>query len=165
MEALPERVDVAIAETIAQTMGRRHPSARINLSDNLRHVLTTPDGAVADAVDADLDLLAHDADPSTLGWLARTGARFGLLGVWRGVMAGTNRGEGTSPGLEVVGSFQASGEVLELASTSYDAELFPPAELFEAAGPECFVSIFPVRSAGTGRAPRTSRVLPALARP
>ena len=104
--------------------------------------------AMRDEYEITLALLAHAAEPSTLGWLARTGARFGLLGVWRGVM-GNNRGEAIKPGLEVVGSFQASGQVLELASASCDAELFPPAELFEAAGPECFVSIFPVRSAGT----------------
>ena len=50
MELLPERFDVAVASTIAQSVGRRHDSARANLSANLRHVLTAPDATVSDSL-------------------------------------------------------------------------------------------------------------------
>ena len=48
--------------------------------------------------------------------------------------------------LDVVGTFTAPGQHLGLSSGRFNVEEFPPAELFEAAGSECFVSLFPVQS-------------------
>jgi diguanylate cyclase (GGDEF)-like protein/PAS domain S-box-containing protein len=103
--------------------------------------------AMRDEYEITLDLLTHDADPTALGWLARTGVRQGLLALWRETDPGAAPREARA--LEVVGQFQAPGQQLQLPSKSYDVEMFPPLELFEAAGPECFVSLFPVRSIGT----------------
>jgi len=47
MEALPERVDVALARAVAAAYGRRDATKRENLSDNLEHVLGAPGTSVA----------------------------------------------------------------------------------------------------------------------
>jgi diguanylate cyclase (GGDEF)-like protein/PAS domain S-box-containing protein len=49
----------------------------------------------------------------------------------------------------VAGTFLGPGEDLDLASSTCPVELFPPAELFQAAGPDCSVCIFPVKSMST----------------
>jgi KDO2-lipid IV(A) lauroyltransferase len=140
MEALPERVDVAIAETIAQTMGRRHPSARINLSDNLRHVLTTPDGAVADAlleefIDRGFRGYGHYwAEGAKLPALKKSTItqRFAIAEGLEHLEAAKARGQGIIIALPHIGSWEWGGSFLDsigFTMTAVAEELDPP-ELF-----------------------------------
>ncbi len=115
--------------------------------------------AMRDEYEITLDLLDRDSDPTSLSWLQRTGARLGLLAFWRrpagdrqdGLGPGGDRQDGLGPAgdLEVTGTSDFPGQELELASSTCRVELFPPEELFQTAGPECFVSLFPVKSTGT----------------
>lgn len=96
--------------------------------------------------DITLDLLGR-ADEHSLAWLKRTGARFGLLALWP--QAGADRPPSGGPGdeeLELVGSFAAPGRELSLGAPVISAEQFPPEELFRAAGEDCSVCVFPVKS-------------------
>lgn len=140
MEALPERVDVAIAETIAQTMGRRHPSARANLSDNLRHVLTTPDVAVADAlleefIDRGFRGYGHYwAEGAKLPALKKSTVtqRFAIAEGLEHLEAAKARGQGIVIALPHIGSWEWGGSFLDsigLTMTAVAEELDPP-ELF-----------------------------------
>ncbi len=117
--------------------------------------------AMRDEYEITLDLLACDGDPTSLRWLQRTGARIGLLALWRRLVGpredapvgpredAREDGQGESQDLEVAGTFLGPGEDLDLAASTCQVELFPPEELFEAAGPDCFVCIFPVKSMST----------------
>jgi diguanylate cyclase (GGDEF)-like protein/PAS domain S-box-containing protein len=105
--------------------------------------------AMRDEYEITLDLLAGDADPASLRWLSRTGARIGLLAFWRHMVDGREESEAESQDLEVTGTFFAPGQEIELASSTYQVESFPPDELFAAAGKECFVCLFPVKSMST----------------
>ncbi len=116
--------------------------------------------------------MARDGDPTSLEWLQQTGAHLGLLAFWRDLVDGEAGGEGAGlepsvsgrdpktpaagpelgrPGqaLEVTGTFVGAGRELGLTSSSFPVELFPPAEFFEAAGNECIVCVFPVKSMNT----------------
>ncbi|WP_166661299.1 substrate-binding and GGDEF domain-containing protein [Paractinoplanes brasiliensis] len=89
-----------------------------------------------------IDLLgAHDRDPRELGWLKRTTAFAGCLGLWSDSAVPTLDAE-----LRIEGEYPAG---YELAGATMPASRFPPAELFEladgAAGDAVFV--VPVRSA------------------
>ena len=68
-----------------------------------------------------------------------------------GAEVGAPGAEVGAPGqaLEVTGTFVAAGRRTRPASSAFPVELFPPAELFEAAGNECFVCVFPVKSMST----------------
>jgi diguanylate cyclase (GGDEF)-like protein/PAS domain S-box-containing protein len=118
--------------------------------------------AMRDEYEITLDLMAGDGDPTSLEWLHRTGARLGLLAFWQDLGEGGTGGErlrqqpvpGQEPvvpgqDLAVTGTFVGAGQDLKLASSTFPVELFPPAELLEAAGSECFVCVFPVKSMST----------------
>jgi len=140
MEALPLRVDLAIAETIAQTMGRRNPSARANLSNNLRHVLTTPDVTVADAlleefVDRGFRGYGHYwAEGAKLPAMKKSSIteRFVIAEGLEHLQAAKARGQGIIVALPHIGSWEWGGSFLDsigLTMTAVAEELDPP-ELF-----------------------------------
>ncbi len=90
-----------------------------------------------------IDLLgAHERDPRELGWLKRTTAFAGCLGLWR---------DGAMPALDtelrIEGEYPAGHE---LAGTAMPVSEFPPPRLFELADGAVGEAVFvvPVRSAG-----------------
>ncbi|NUR74095.1 MAG: EAL domain-containing protein [Hamadaea sp.] len=81
-------------------------------------------------------LRGHRDDPRGLGWLARTPAQAGCLGLWTG----------TGTTLEVAGAYLKDGIAPEVP-TRLDVTAFPPAYLLDVAGrlPEGIVFVVPVK--------------------
>ncbi len=141
MEALPERVDVALAMGIAQAVGHRHRSARANLADNLRHVLA-PAGEPVD------DELLHEfvergfrsygqywAEGAKLPAMkpAAVYERFAIAEGLEHLYAARDRGKGLIIALPHIGSWEWGGSYLDslgMGMTAVAEELSPP-ELFQ----------------------------------
>jgi diguanylate cyclase (GGDEF)-like protein len=104
---------------------------------------------VRDDYSITIDLLYHDRDPRLLGWLQKTGARAGVLGLWRGTGAdgGAPADQGPGGTLDIAGTFAASGDPLHLGPSSVDVEAFPPEELFATGDGQDIVYLFPLKSA------------------
>ena len=141
MEALPERVDVALASSIAAAVGRRNKGARENLTRNIAHVLFAPGGEV------DHELLDHFvargfrsygqywAEGGKLPALksAVINDRFIIAEGLEHLEASKDRGRGTVIALPHVGSWEWGGShmnSLGLGMTAIAEELDPP-ELFQ----------------------------------
>jgi diguanylate cyclase (GGDEF)-like protein/PAS domain S-box-containing protein len=99
-----------------------------------------------------LDLLNnHDKDPRLLEWMRHTEARLGVLALWQherpeqgpAAKALTAPDE---PPLDIVGTFDASGQHLELPSNTTNVGSFPPLTLLDTQGDPSFVCVFPVKS-------------------
>jgi lauroyl/myristoyl acyltransferase len=137
MELLPERFDVAVASTIAQSVGRRHDSARANLSANLRHILTAANGDVADAlVDEFVDrgfasYGQYWAEGAKLPALKKSTItdRFKIAEGLEHLLAAKERGQGIIIALPHIGSWEWGGSFLDsigLTMTAVAEELDPP---------------------------------------
>jgi KDO2-lipid IV(A) lauroyltransferase len=140
MEALPERVDVAIASSIADSFGQRNKSARENLSRNIAHVLAAPDS------DVEPELLEefvnrgfrsygqYWAESAKLPALAKSKIydRFTIAEGLEHLVEGKALGKGVIIALPHVGSWEWGGSFLNslgLGMTAVAEELDPP-ELF-----------------------------------
>lgn len=141
MEALPERVDVAVASKIADRLGHRHTAARANLRDNLRQVLTSPDTPVADSlVDEFVDrgfrgYGQYWAEGAKLPALKKSTItdRFKIAEGLEHLLAAKERGRGVIIALPHIGSWEWGGSFLDsigLTMTAVAEELDPP-EFFE----------------------------------
>jgi KDO2-lipid IV(A) lauroyltransferase len=137
MEALPERVDVALASRIAQSVGRRHRSARANLSANLRRVLAAPGAPVADSlVDEFVDrgfagYGQYWAEGAKLPALKKStiAERFKIAEGLEHLLAAKERGQGIIIALPHIGSWEWGGSFLDsigLTMTAVAEELEPP---------------------------------------
>jgi diguanylate cyclase (GGDEF)-like protein len=102
-----------------------------------------------------LDLLDnHQQDPRRLDWLQNTDARLGALGLWRREGEGTDgdrRGPAPAeePKLEIAGTFDASGQELDLPDRTMRVESFPPEAFLEAGQRDWLVFMFPLKSPET----------------
>lgn len=140
MEALPERVDVALASAIAGSVGRRNIRARESLTSNLAHALF-PLGFSENE-----ELLEHFvtrgfrsygqywAESAKLPALAESTIcdRFRIAEGLEHLQAGKDRGRGVIIALPHVGSWEWGGSFLNslgLGMTAVAEELAPP-ELF-----------------------------------
>jgi phosphatidylinositol dimannoside acyltransferase len=140
MEVLPERFDEAVAETIAQALGRRTTTSRRHLENNLRHVLDVPGSSVAD------DLLEEFVDRGLRGYghywaegaklpripKSTVSARFQIAEGLEHLVAAKERGQGLIIALPHIGSWEWGGAFLDtigLTMTAVAEELDPP-ELF-----------------------------------
>jgi phosphatidylinositol dimannoside acyltransferase len=141
MEWMPERVDVALASTIAATVGRRKAAVRARLAENLRHVLTSSPG---DALDAELLEEFVERGFRTYGQYWAEGAklpglapaainrRFTISEGLEHLEAAKARGQGLIVALPHIGSWEWGGSFLNslgLQMTAVAEELEPP-ELF-----------------------------------
>jgi diguanylate cyclase (GGDEF)-like protein/PAS domain S-box-containing protein len=110
--------------------------------------------AIRDEYQITLDLLAdHNQDPRLLAWLANTEARRGVLALWRDQESGRAKAKGCEnaaeePELDMVATFDASGQDLVLGSGTMVVGSFPPDELFGSDSVR-LVCVFPVKSPGT----------------
>ncbi len=140
MEALPERVDVALASSLAQAVGRRHRSSRANLGDNLRHALGSPSVPVPAALleeFVDRGFRGYGqywAEGAKLPALKRSTIteRFVIAEGYEHLQAGKARGQGIIIALPHIGSWEWGGSYLDslgLTMTAVAEELEPP-ELF-----------------------------------
>ncbi len=140
LEALPERVDVALAGSLAAAFGRRSRTARANLSANLEHVLAPP----GDAPDPALLDLFVDRGFRSYGRYWAEGAklpaldaavvyrRFTIAEGLEHLEAARSRGRGVVVALPHVGSWEWGGSFLNslgFGMTAIAEELDPP-ELF-----------------------------------
>jgi phosphatidylinositol dimannoside acyltransferase len=140
MEVLPERFDEAVAETIAQALGRRTTTSRQHLQDNLRHVLAGPGSSVPD------DLLEEFVDRGFRGYghywaegaklpaisKSVVSERFQIAEGLEHLVAAKERGQGLIIALPHIGSWEWGGAFLDtigLTMTAVAEELDPP-ELF-----------------------------------
>jgi phosphatidylinositol dimannoside acyltransferase len=140
MEVLPERFDEAIAETIAQAIGRRTSMARGHLANNLRHILRAPGTSVPD------DLLEEFVDRGFRGYghywaegaklpaipRSTVSARFQIAEGLEHLLEAKERGRGLIVALPHIGSWEWGGAFLNtigLTMTAVAEELDPP-ELF-----------------------------------
>jgi lauroyl/myristoyl acyltransferase len=141
MEALPERVDVAIASRIAQTFGRRHHAASANLNANLRQVLTAPGAPVSDALVEEFvergfaGYGQYWAEGAKLPALKKSTItdRFKIAEGLEHLLAAKERGQGIIVALPHIGSWEWGGSFLDsigLTMTAVAEELDPP-EFFE----------------------------------
>jgi KDO2-lipid IV(A) lauroyltransferase len=138
MEVLPERVDVAIASSIARYVGRRNVSARKNLSANIRHVLRNGDELVNE------ELLAlfvargfksygqYWAEGAKLPALSQTKIdnRFTIAEGLEHLREAKERGRGIVIALPHIGSWEWGGSFLNslgLGMTAVAEDLDPPA--------------------------------------
>lgn len=141
MEALPERVDVALARSIAESLGRRNKVRRANLSNNLDHVLASP------GTHAERDLLdefvsrgfrsygQYWAEGAKLPALSKSTVddRFTIAEGLEHLREAKERGEGVIVALPHMGSWEWGGSFLDslgLGMTAV-AEVLDPPELFE----------------------------------
>ncbi len=86
-------------------------------------------------VDAGLLDAAH-SDPRTLGWLATTHVRAGVLALWKGA----------SGRLQVTGTYDPEGLVPDLVGAATTPRRFPPAALIDAAADGGVCIVVPVRT-------------------
>jgi KDO2-lipid IV(A) lauroyltransferase len=140
MEALPERVDLAVARSIATTMSRRNKGAREKLSRNLAHVLSPPGSLVDDDL---LELFVNRgfrsygqywAEGAKLPALAPSSIydRFTIAEGLEHLRAGQELKKGVIIALPHIGSWEWGGSYLNslgLGMTAVAEELDPP-ELF-----------------------------------
>ena len=96
--------------------------------------------AMRDEYEITLDLLAREATRTSLRWLS---APVPVSGCWRcGAQAGADGGRPANLGVERTGAggdLPAPGpKSSSLATSTCQVEHFPPEELFQAAGPDCF---------------------------
>jgi KDO2-lipid IV(A) lauroyltransferase len=140
-ERLPERVDVALASTIAKIVGRRSTSARANLTTNVAQVLG------GEGVVVPIALLERFVERgfASYGRYWAEGAKLPALGMDTIVRrfqiaegrehldAAKARGAGTIVALPHIGSWEWGGSFLssiDMGMTAVAEELEPP-ELFE----------------------------------
>lgn len=140
LEALPERVDVALAGSLAAAFGRRRGPQRTNLANNLAHALAANDAGV------DAALLAHFvgrgfrsygqywAEGAKLPALEKSEVygRFAIAEGLEHLVAARERGRGVIVALPHVGSWEWGGSFLHslgFGMTAVAEELEPP-ELF-----------------------------------
>jgi lauroyl/myristoyl acyltransferase len=140
MEVLPERVDVALASTIAQAVGRRHHAARANLTNNLRQILSTPEAPIAEELLSEFvdrgfrgygQYWAEGAKLPALKKSTITG-RFVIAEGQEHLTAAKEKGQGIIIALPHIGSWEWGGSFLDsigLTMTAVAEEL-EPAELF-----------------------------------
>ncbi|HEV7958177.1 MAG TPA: phosphatidylinositol mannoside acyltransferase [Acidimicrobiales bacterium] len=141
MEALPERVDVGLAMTMAQTYGHRSRRARKNLAANLRRVLAAP----GEPVDEELVNEFVERGFRSYGQYWAEGAKLPAIKparvyerfvVSEGIdhlYAAKGRGKGLIIALPHIGSWEWGGSYLNslgMGMTAVAEELEPP-ELFE----------------------------------
>ncbi len=140
MEVLPERFDEAVAETIAQALGRRTTTSRRHLENNLRHVLevpgsSVPDGLLEEFVDRGFRGYGHYwAEGAKLPRIPKStvSARFQIAEGLEHLVAAKERGQGLIIALPHIGSWEWGGAFLDtigLTMTAVAEELDPP-ELF-----------------------------------
>lgn len=140
LEALPERVDVSLARSIAILAGRRSSSARTNLERNLAHALRVPGEGLDEALLANFTRRAF----ASYGQYWAEGAKlpaidpdevFGRFRIAEGIehlYDARDRGLGTVIALPHVGSWEWGGSYLNslgLGMTAIAEDLQPP-ELF-----------------------------------
>jgi diguanylate cyclase (GGDEF)-like protein/PAS domain S-box-containing protein len=162
------RLNSCVAEVrlaISQALLNERNNAYYDLRQSIRNV---------NAISMNL-LRGHTEDPTSLSWLAQTSAITGVLALSRQEGRGNkddvhdqspvpvgstperrhgSGGDRLEPQprdseLVVSGTFDAKGAQLKLDSCSYRPEDFPPAGLFDSAGPGDLVLVFPVRSEDT----------------
>ena len=135
MEALPERVDVALARSIASVFGRRDKVRRENLRVNINHALAAPGTHASD------DLLEefvargfrsygqYWAEGAKLPALSKSVVydRFSILEGLEHLREGKQRGRGLIVALPHMGSWEWGGSFLNSAV----AEVLEPPALFE----------------------------------
>jgi lauroyl/myristoyl acyltransferase len=140
MEALPERVDVAIASSIADSFGQRNKSARENLSRNIAHALAAPDVEVEPELLEDFvnrgfrSYGQYWAEGAKLPALAKSKIydRFTIAEGLEHLVEGKARGKGVIIALPHIGSWEWGGSFLNslgFGMTAVAEELDPP-ELF-----------------------------------
>ena len=141
MEALPERVDVALARSIAESLGRRNKARRENLSNNLEHVLAAPGTHVEGEL---LDEFVRRgfrsygqywAEGAKLPALSKSTIydRFTICEGLEHLREAKERGRGAIVALPHMGSWEWGGSFLNslgLGMTAV-AEVLDPPELFE----------------------------------
>lgn len=141
LEALPERVDVAVVSRLAQFVGGRASSARTNLSRNVAHALRAPGEQV------DTALLEHFvargfasygqywAEGAKLAAIepADVFARFRIAEGLEHLEAARDRGAGTVIALPHIGSWEWGGSYLNSLGMGMTAvaEALNPPELFQ----------------------------------
>jgi lauroyl/myristoyl acyltransferase len=140
MEALPERVDVAIASSIADSFGQRNKSARENLSRNIAHVLAAPEAVLDPELLEDFvnrgfrSYGQYWAEGAKLPALAKSKIydRFAIAEGLEHLVEGKARGKGVIIALPHIGSWEWGGSFLNslgFGMTAVAEELDPP-ELF-----------------------------------
>ncbi len=141
MEALPERVDVGLASSIAEVIGRRQARARANLRSNVARALAPTGGTVGDDL---LDVFVDRAFRSYGQYWAESAKlpamskpaiyeRFTIAEGLEHLYASRDRKRGTIIALPHVGSWEWGGSFLNslgLGMTAVVEVLEPPA-LFE----------------------------------
>ena len=141
LEALPERLDVALAKGIATALGRRNSSARMNLRRNVAHALRGEDGPLDEAL---LDHFVTRAFASYGQYWAEGAklpaiapesvfARFRIGEGLEHLYDAKAKGLGTVIALPHIGSWEWGGSFLNslgLGMTAVAEDLEPPA-LFE----------------------------------
>lgn len=140
MERLPERVDVAVASTIAAAVGRRQSALRARLTENLRHVLASS----GEPLDSELLEEFVERGFRAYGQYWAEGAklpglnpavinrRFTISEGLEHLEAAKARGQGLITALPHIGSWEWGGSFLNslgLQMTAVAEELEPP-ELF-----------------------------------
>jgi KDO2-lipid IV(A) lauroyltransferase len=141
MEALPERFDVAVARSVASTLGRRDQVRRDNLRANIDHALAAPGDHAAETL---LDEFVRRgfrsygqywAEGAKLPALTKSviDDRFCIAEGLEHLRAAKQRGQGVIVGLPHMGSWEWGGAYLDslgLGMTAVAEVLEPPA-LFE----------------------------------
>lgn len=141
MEALPERVDVALARSIAETLGQRNEASRKNLSDNLAHALAAPGELVEKELLEEFvgrgfrSYGQYWAEGAKLPALSKStiSDRFTIAEGLEHLTEAKDRGRGVVVALPHVGSWEWGGSFLNslgLGMTAV-AEVLDPPELFE----------------------------------
>jgi KDO2-lipid IV(A) lauroyltransferase len=141
MESLPERVDVGLAMSLAQSFGRRNRTARANLAANLRRVLAAPGEPLDDELLEEFvergfrSYGQYWAEGAKLPGIkpARVFERFIIAEGLEHLYAAKERGKGLIIALPHIGSWEWGGSYLNslgLGMTAVAEELEPPA-LFE----------------------------------
>ncbi len=140
MEKMPERLDVALASSIAAILGRHQHAARGRLSDNLRRVLAAPGEQVDASVLEEFvergfrSYGQYWAEGAKLPGLApkEVYRRFVIAEGLEHLYAAQARGRGIIVALPHIGSWEWGGSYLDslgLTMTAVAEELEPP-ELF-----------------------------------
>jgi KDO2-lipid IV(A) lauroyltransferase len=140
LEWLPEQVDVAAGRALGGTLGPRNASARRNLTDNLAHVLASPDEPVnAELLESFVErgfrsyghYWAEGAKLPALSTSVITD-RFAIAEGAEYLFAAKARGRGLIIALPHIGSWEWGGaylHTLDLTMTAV-AEVLEPPELF-----------------------------------
>ena len=141
MEAMPERVDVGLARSIAEVVGRHQSGARANLRANVARALAAPGGVVDDRLlESFVDRAFRSygqywAESAKLPALSKAAIyeRFTIAEGIEHLFEGRDRGRGIIVALPHVGSWEWGGSFLnslDLGMTAV-AEVLEPPSLFE----------------------------------